>query len=97
MQELAPIANAPTQSRQTLSPEHKARLLSAAKEFETAFVTEMLSAAGLGEMRDSFNGGAGEAAFSGFLIREYADKITETGRFGIADRVYAQLLDKAKA
>lgn len=68
-----------------------------AKKFEASFLAEMLKHAGLGEMPEQFNGGAGEAAYSGFLVQEYADKIAETGRIGIADNVYAALKARSEA
>ena len=68
-----------------------------AQKFESAFVAEMLKHSGLGQMRDGFNGGAGEAQFSGFLVQEYADQISRTGRLGLADQIYKSLLQRAKS
>lgn len=70
-------------------------LLKVAKDFETAFLSEMLQHAGVGKMSDQFNGGAGEAGFSGFLVQEYAAEIARTGRFGVADKVYTALSARA--
>ena len=58
-----------------------------AREFEAIFLAEMLKHAGVGRMTDGFNGGAGEAAFSGMLTQEYAREITRSGGFGLAERV----------
>ena len=40
---------------------------------------------------DSGNGGD---AFSGMLVEQYANDLVESGGFGIAEKIYAQLLDK---
>lgn len=66
-----------------------------AKSFEASFLAEMLKHAGLGKMPEQFNGGPGEAAYSGFLVQEYAEKVADTGRIGIAEQVYQSM--KAKA
>lgn len=63
-----------------------------AEKFETAFLSEMLRHAGLGEMSEGLNGGAGEARFSGFLIEAYAQEISKTGQFGLADQIYRDLV-----
>jgi len=59
----------------------------AAVAFEAVFLAEMLGHAGLGEARGSFGGGAGEDAFSGMLVREYARSIAESGGTGIAEGI----------
>jgi Rod binding domain-containing protein len=69
-------------------------LRAAAAQFETAFVAEMLKHTGVGKMTEGFNGGAGEAAFSGFLTWEYAEEVTTSGAFGLADRIYQSLTEK---
>ena len=66
-----------------------------AKKFEASFLTEMLKHTGIGEAREAFGGGPGEQAFSEFLVREYAGKISETAAIGLADRVYSALLTRA--
>jgi Rod binding domain-containing protein len=73
------------------APTQGTRMRAAAQAFEATFVAEMLKHTGLGKMPETFNGGAGEAGFSGFLTQEYADLIASTGRIGIADQVYATL------
>jgi Rod binding domain-containing protein len=65
-----------------------------AERFEAAFLAEMLRHSGLGRMPDSFNGGAGEAAFSGTLVQEYANRIAATGSLGIAERIYRTLSER---
>lgn len=72
-------------------------LRAAAIRFEAAFLAEMLRHSGLGEMPSAFNGGAGEAAFSGTLIQEYAAKIADAGGIGLADRIFESLLGREDA
>lgn len=59
----------------------------AAREFEATFLAEMLKHAGVGRMREGFNGGPGEAAFADMLTREYARGITRSGGLGLAETV----------
>ena len=69
-----------------------ARLREVAQEFEAVFIGEMLKHIGLDEASNAFggefNGGAGEDAFRTFLVREYADAISDKGAFGLADKIY---------
>lgn len=66
-------------------------LRAVAKEFEATFLAEMLKHSGLGEPRDAFGGGPGEAAFASMLTQEYATQLADRGGLGLADRIAAQL------
>lgn len=63
-------------------------LMKAAKQLETAFIAEMLHSAGLGKPRAEFGGGAGEEAFSSFLVLADAKAMTAARGFGLAEKVY---------
>ena len=76
-------------------PIENPKLRAVAEQFESAFLAEMLRHSGFGQMPDNFNGGAGEAAFSGTLIQEYANRIAATGTLGIANRIYRTLSERA--
>ncbi len=67
-------------------------LMEVARELEASFLTEMLKAAGVGEARKTFGGGAGEDQFSSFLVREYADATVRAGGIGLAESIYRSLL-----
>ncbi len=69
----------------------------AARAFEGLFVAEMLSQAGLGTNSGAFGGGEGEAAFSSFLTRAYADSIAASGRFGLSEAIARALSARAAA
>lgn len=77
----------------TASPERKQALMEQAKEFETVFVTQMLQYSGLADAVSGDSGNGGDA-FSGMLVEQYANDLVESGGFGIAEKIYAQLLDK---
>lgn len=72
-----------------------ARLREVAKEFESVFIGEMLKNMGLDEATRSlgggFDGGYGEDAFRTFLVREYAQALSDKNAFGLADKIYSQL------
>lgn len=69
-------------------------LMKAAQELETAFLAEMLSAAGLGTSRDSFGGGAGEDQFASFLAREQARVMVQAGGIGLSESIYDALKER---
>ncbi len=83
---------APSSPGGTKTAPQEEALRELAVKFETAFLTEMLRHSGLGEMPESFNGGAGEARYSGFLIEAYAAEISKTGQIGLADQIYRDLV-----
>ena len=71
-------------------------LRSVAEKFEAVFLSEMLKHTGLGEMPEAFNGGVGEAAFSDFLVHEYAEAIAKTNSTGLADQVYRAMKERSQ-
>lgn len=77
------------------TPVENPRLRAEAERFEAAFLAEMLRHSGLGRMPESFNGGAGEAAFAGSLVQEYANRIAATGTLGIAEQIYNTLIERS--
>lgn len=66
-----------------------------AQDFEAAFISEMLAHAGLDKALTQNTGFGGEA-FSGMLVEVYAERLAEKGAFGIGDKIYAQLKEKAE-
>ncbi|SFI47532.1 rod-binding protein [Albimonas pacifica] len=74
-----------------------AALRKAAVEFETMFLAEALSAAGLGRPPEGFGGGVGEQAFTSLLVREQARLLAESGGIGLAERIYRSLIGKTEA
>lgn len=96
--ELATPVGVAAGQRTALDPSNapdEAVLRNMAEQFESVFLYEMLKHTGVGQMTEGFNGGPGEAAFSDFLVREYATQISDTGRLGLADHVFAALVEKA--
>jgi len=76
--------------------ENGTSLKQAARQLETAFISEMLRAAGAGKARSSFGGGPGEQAFSSFLADAQAKAIESVGGFGLADDIYRSLKARAQ-
>lgn len=69
-------------------------LFEAAQKLEASFVAEMLKSAGFGEARDSFGGGAGEDQFASFLLDAQAEKIVESGGFGLTEALFESLKER---
>jgi Rod binding domain-containing protein len=67
----------------------------AARDFETAFIAQMLKFSGLA---DAITTGGGEdmAAFADFYIQSFAEEISDTGGFGLADEFYQKLILKSR-
>lgn len=94
MSELAALAARPAAAPGApASPggDREASLRKAAEAFEAAFLAEMLRHTGLGHLPESFNGGAGEAAFAGTLVEAYAKEIAASGGVGLAEQIYRSL------
>lgn len=77
------------------APPMRSALRRAAEELETAFLSEMLIAAGVGAPREGpFGGGAGETQFASFLVREQARAMVAAGGIGLAETVFEALKEK---
>lgn len=72
-------------------------VMAAAREFEAVFLAEMLRYTGLADVPDGFGGGIGEQRFASLVIDEYARAISSTRSFGLAERIYGALMERAGA
>ncbi|MFN3847527.1 MAG: rod-binding protein [Paracoccaceae bacterium] len=79
-----------------ISPD-RVKLMEKARELESAFLSEMLAHAGLGEASDSFGGGAGEEQFASFLRGEQARLIVDRGGIGLAETIFQSLVKSEEA
>ncbi len=79
-------------SKQNRSIDKTSKLYKVSQEFEAIFIKQMLNV-----MRKSvaktglLDGGMAEEFFEDMLYDEYAEKMAESGSFGIADMIYRQL------
>ncbi|GHC51884.1 rod-binding protein [Neogemmobacter tilapiae] len=62
-----------------------------AQALESAFLSEMLGHAGVGQTRESFGGGAGEAQFSSFLREKQAEALVRAGGIGLSQSIFEAL------
>lgn len=69
-------------------------LRDAAQKLEATFLAEMLKAAGLGQARGSFGGGAGEDQFASFLVQEHAMALVKSGGIGLSESIYEALKER---
>lgn len=72
-------------------------LRDAAEKLESAFLSEMLKAAGVGKPRENFGGGAGEEQFSSFLRETQAGAMVKAGGIGLAQSLFEALKERADA
>lgn len=72
-------------------------LMAKAKDLEAAFLAEMLSFSGLGEVSEGFGGGAGEEQFASFLRQEQAKLMVARGGIGLAETIFESLKLKGAA
>lgn len=72
------------------SAQNKDALKAVAKDFETAFIAQMLTHSGLAE---SLTSGEGKmaAAFGSFYVEQLAERMADQGGIGMADSIYKQL------
>lgn len=75
------------------TPKDKA-LMEAAQKLEATFLAEMLKAAGFGESRGEFGGGAGEEQFSSMLVQEQAMALVKTGGIGLSESLFEALKER---
>ncbi len=73
------------------------KLRSASVELEATFLAEMLKSAGLGEVRESFGGGAGEDQFSSFLVQHQARQLAESGGVGLSEILFKSMMERTDA
>ena len=93
MQAIPPLSAGRTPPTSSVDPADKA-LRDAAQALEATFLAEMLTAAGLGQSRDSFGGGAGEDQFASFLVQEQATAMVRAGGIGLSEALYEALKEK---
>jgi len=63
-----------------------------AEALESAFLSEMFRAAGIGRSAESMNGGAGEEHFASFLAEAHARSMVARGGIGLADHIERALI-----
>lgn len=82
---------------QTARPDVGTKLKAAAVELEATFLAEMLKAAGMGQVRQSFGGGAGEDQFSSFLVQQQALQMARTGGIGLSEILFNAMMENTDA
>ncbi len=86
-----PLPASPSLPNVSSVPGNKIR--ETAEEFESVFLSSMLSQMFAGLPTDGpFGGGHAEETFRGMLIEQYGKEIAATGGIGIADEVARELL-----
>lgn len=79
------MINPATPQTQTL------QLRTKAAELETAFLSEMLKAAGLSASPGHFSGGNGEEQFASFLREAQAKAMVQAGGIGLSEALFRSL------
>ena len=74
-----------------IDPARRALMMEKARALETAFLSEMLSHAGLGATEGAFSGGIGEEQFASFLREAQARAIVDNGGIGLAETLFRSL------
>lgn len=83
--QLSPLGPQPPQ------PDRHALLMEKAKALETAFLSEMLSHAGVDAPDGPFSGGVGEDQFASFLRDAQARAMVDQGGIGLAETLFQSL------
>ncbi len=93
IQETKSAIAAPQAVQQRNAPPENDHLLEKAKQFEAVFIAQMLNYSGLTKAIGQ-NAGFGGEAFSSMMSQQYAEAIVDDGGFGLAKKIYTQLLDQ---
>ncbi|WOI52684.1 hypothetical protein [Parvularcula sp. LCG005] len=70
-------------------------LRQSARDFEAAFIMQMLQHSGIAEAFGAKEGGTAEG-FSSFLLEQIAGKMADQGGFGLAEQFYQALSARAE-
>lgn len=87
----------PPQPTSIAVPGRSAELMRKAEALETAFLSQMLDHASLGQTSESFGGGIGEAQFASFLRDEQAGLMVRRGGIGLAEQIFKVLAERDHA
>jgi peptidoglycan hydrolase FlgJ len=84
---------APKGAEKSVNPLAAAKARSAAEEFESLFLSQMLEIMfSQISTEPPFGGGKGEEVFRSMLVGEYANGLSQKGGIGISDAVYREIL-----
>ena len=97
MPDAIPPITVPATGPSPLPSPRDAALRKAAEQLESSFPAEMLSFAGVNKPPQAFGGGIGEAQFASFLDQAQAEAMVKHGGIGLADKLYAELKERADA
>jgi len=87
--QISPTSGPPTPDALPKPEQARAVLMEKARALEAAFLSEMLSHAGLGRTSDGgFGGGIGEQQFASFLRNEQAGQMVQRGGIGLAEQLF---------
>lgn len=89
---MQPVESSSPGVPRALPSERRAILMEKAKALEAAFLSEMLSYAGMGSGEGPFSGGVGEEQFSSFLREAQARAIVDHGGIGLAETLFKSLV-----
>ena len=83
----------PTAGALALQGKTRAQIEKTAKEFEAAFISQMLAPMFQGlDASGPFGGGSGEDAFKSFLMEEVGKQMSRAGGLGLADDLTREML-----
>jgi peptidoglycan hydrolase FlgJ len=92
-----PLDRSADASNVPATKEQDAQLRATAKEFEAAFLAEMLKYTGVNAVSEDFGGGYGEDAFSSLLTQEYAQILARSGGIGLAEQIFESLKQRSES
>lgn len=90
--QLLPIAVPLTGTMNNVESARRDVLMQKAKDLEAAFLSEMLSYAGVDAPGGSFSGGVGEDQYASFLRDTQAKAMVEHGGIGLAEKLFQSLV-----
>ncbi len=92
-----PVTPPAAKAADPIDAKRRELLMEKARSLETAFLSEMLSHAGLDAAEGAFSGGIGEEQFASFLREAQAKAIVDRGGIGLAEKFFQSLVRKDHA
>ncbi len=89
--QLSPLSSPRTGPLSGPQTDRQAVLMQKAKDLEAAFLSEMLSHAGVDAPSGAFSGGLGEDQYASFLREAQAKAIVDQGGIGLAEKLFQSM------
>lgn len=75
---------------------HQNGMMKAARLLERQLIEDMLKSSKIGEFSSEFSKAPGSDQFASFMRESYAERLSHSGTFGIAEAIFERMTSHAK-